>query len=490
MKFKISLLSFVFLAILFSNCATQEKNIELPKELVESIEKRIDFGLNGAIAIGLIDSSGTYYYNFGTRNLNGDKVTEHSIFEIGSITKTFTAALLANEYLKGNLKIDDLVSDMLPDSIKTSVFGNKRITLGHLSDHISGLPGWPSNMKPANQNNPFADYSELQLYEFITSFSPKSEVGETFEYSNLGVGLLGHILSLHAEKSYEALMIQTICNPLEMSETKTIMDNVMNENLAIGKDEFGRYTNNWDFMTLEGAGAIKSSTADMIKYISAQLGIIKTDLNESFELCQQKRHSIYPVKEGELPSSMGLGWIISPMPKGDVFWHTGGTGGYRTYAAFNKQTGKGVVVLASGSDPSDIGRNLISSIPLNDVKRSLSADLAQKIDSKGIKYAEAYFEDTVKNNLDNFIYGSYPLNRLGHGYLNEDNFEAALAVFEINIQLFPESWNVYESYADALRRVNRLKESLANYQKSLELNPQNNNVLKAISEIENELFKE
>ena len=475
----------VVITFVFINCSTH-RNV-LPEDVTQNIEKRIEYGLNGAIAIGVIDQDGIRYYNFGSRNSTGAEVNEHSIFEIGSISKTFTATLLADQVLNGNLNSDDPVNNILSDSVKISISGNQQITLGHLSDHTSGLPRMPSNFNPANPNNPFADYTVAQLYDFISFYKPIREVGAEFEYSNLGVGLLGHVLSLQTGKTYEDLLSEVITVPLEMDETRITIDEKMKNNLAEGRDEFGHKAENWDFGSLAGAGAIRSSTSDMIKYISAQLGFTETSLSKAIELTHQKRHNKYPVKEGEDTIALGLGWIITPKSEGDIYWHNGGTGGYRTYLGFNKSLRKGVVVLATGDDPSDIGTYLLYSDLLKELKRSLSTELAQQIDIQGVENAKRFFEDSVVNNLEEFSYGSYPLNRLGYSYLNEDNIDASIAIFEINIKLFPDSWNVYDSYGEALREIGRFQESHDNYQKSVEINPQNQSGLNAIIELEEKL---
>ncbi len=474
----------VLITVSFTNCSTQVA--PLPDDVIQNIQKRIEYGLNGAIAIGIIDQDGTRYYNFGSRDSFGTEVNEHSIFEIGSISKTFTATILADQVLHGGLAVDDPINDLLPDSVRVPVLGNQQITLGHLSDHTSGLPRMPLNFSPANPTNPFADYTEPQLYEFVSSYTPIREVGAEFEYSNLAVGLLGHALSLHAGKNYEELLSEVITVPLGMSETSITLDEQMKRNLAVGQDEFGQSTENWDFATLAGAGAIRSSTSDMMKYLSAQLGMTQTPLKPVLELTQQKRHENYPVGEGDDPVGVGLGWIIVEKGETDTYWHNGGTGGYRTYTCFNKSMQKGVVVLATGDDPSDIGAYLMYSDSLKEVKRSMSTELARRIGSGGPEEAKAFFEDSVIMNLEEYIYGSFPLNRLSRKYLAE-NVDAAIAIFEINIRLFPDAWNTYDGYGEALRKKGRLEESLESYYKSVELNPENQNGLNSIAELEAEM---
>ncbi len=472
------------ITIVFTNCSTQIDT--LPYDVTQNIEKRIEYGLNGAIAIGIIDQDGICYYNFGSRDTIGAEVNEHSIFEIGSITKTFTATLLADQALNGDLKLDDPINELLSDRVEIPVLGKQQITLGHLSDHTSGLPNMPGNFKPANPKNPFADYTPPQMYEFISNYTPTQEVGANFEYSNLAFGLLGHALSLHVGKTYEELISEVITAPLGMNETKITFDEQMINNLAVGKNEFGQSTENWNFSTLAGAGAIRSSTTDMIKYLSAQLGFTQTSLMQAFEMTHHKRHEKYRVRRGDNPLGMGLGWIILTNSDGNTYWHGGSTGGYTTYIGFNKTMQKGVVVLATGHDPSDIGAYLMYSDSLKEIKRSLSTELARKIDLFGPKKAKAFFEDSVINNLEEFSYGSFPLNRLGRIYL-EENIDASIAIFEINIRLFPNDWNTYNNYGEALRKKGRFEESLESYQKSVQLNPENQTGLNSITELEEEM---
>jgi CubicO group peptidase (beta-lactamase class C family) len=271
-----------------------------------------------------------------------------------------------------------------------------------------------------------------------------------------------------------------------MNETKITFDEQMINNLAVGKNEFGQSVKHWNFSTFAGAGAIRSSTSDMIKYLAAQLGFTQTSLTQAFELTHHKRHEMYRVKRGEDPLGMGLGWIIFTNSNGNNYWHGGSTGGYTSYIGFNKTLKKGIVVLATGHDPSDIGAYFMDSDSLKEHQRSLSTELARKIDSVGPEAVKAFFEGSVINNLEEFSYGSFPLNRLGRSYL-EKNVDASIAIFEINNRLFPDNWDTYNNYGDALRKKGNLKESLESYRKSVQLNPQNEAGLNSIKELELEL---
>lgn len=344
--------SLVFIWLLFSNC---QPSAALPANVVESIEKRIENELNPSIAIAIVDENGTKFYNFGKVSVSGKLVDEHTIYEIGSISKVFTSILLSQKVIEGSVSLDDPINQFLPKDIAVPVMGSREITLGNLSDHTSGLPRLPQNMLPENPNNPYADYSVDQMYSFISTYKPIREVGAEYEYSNLAQGLLGHILALNGGVSYESLMIDNIAWPLGMKETKIALDQKMSDNLATGHSG-GAEVENWDLPTLAGAGAIRSSTADMIKFVAANLGLTQSSLLPSMQLSHTIRHN----KAGEM--RVGLAWHVKQGAEGDVVWHNGGTGGYKSFAGFVKETGKGVVILTNSTESvDDIGMHLLDS---------------------------------------------------------------------------------------------------------------------------------
>src|SRR5690606_27334681 len=139
------LIGFISLTAFQCQSPKQSNTKKLHGEVVETIQKRIINGITPSMAIALIDSSGTYYFNFGKTEKNGKEVDENTIYEIGSISKVFTGILLAQQIHDGDLKIDDKINDLLPDSIKVPVIGAEEITVGNLTDHTSGLPRMPNN---------------------------------------------------------------------------------------------------------------------------------------------------------------------------------------------------------------------------------------------------------------------------------------------------------------------------------------------------------
>jgi CubicO group peptidase (beta-lactamase class C family) len=353
-----STLIILLISVVTLQCQLSPEKTEikgLPAEVVASIERRIEEGLTPSIAIAIIDSSGVQFFNFGKTAKKGQEVDENTIYEIGSITKVFTGILLAQQVLDGELRLEDEINNFLPENIKVPVMGDTEITFGNLTDHTSGLPRLPDNFNPANPNNPYADYTVEQLYEFISNYQAIRTVGAEYEYSNLAQGLLGHLLAMNNNSTYEELMVQTIAHPLEMNDTRIELTQRLKENLALGHSK-GRVVENWDIPTLAGAGAIRSSTSDMAKFISANLGYMNTPLVEAMELSHQIRHDM----AGEM--SIAMAWHIMKGDKGDIICHGGGTGGYRTFIGFVKETGKGVVLFTNSSEGADdIGFYLLDS---------------------------------------------------------------------------------------------------------------------------------
>jgi len=429
------------------------------------------------VAIGIIDKNGARYYNFGTKTLNGAPVDEHTIYEIGSISKVFTGILLAQAVQDGKLKLDDPIKKYLPAEVQVPTRNETEITLGHLSDHTSGLPRMPGNFNPANPANPFADYTVKQLYEFISGYELTRDIGEKYEYSNLAVGLLGHILAMQARTTYEELMIKTIARPLGMDETRITFNDKMKKNLAMGHSQ-GKQVENWDIPTLAGAGAIRSSTFDMLKFLAANMALTKTSLRQAMDKSHQVRHD----KAGD--NRVGLGWHIAKGKNGDVIWHNGGTGGYRTFAGFVKETGMGVVVLTnSNTGADDLGFHLLNpDAPLQTIKPSAVNEMRDVIEKQGIDAGIAQYYKRKRMNLGTYDFSETALNDLGYSYIDK-NLPIALAIFKLAIAEYPTPSNVYDSYGEALLKNGQKELAIENYKKSVELNPANTSGIEALKKL-------
>src|SRR5262249_5524923 len=194
-----------------------------------------------------------------------------------------------------------------------------------LSMHTSALPRLPTNMHSKDTENPYADYSVEDLYTFLSGYQLTRDIGERYEYSNLGGGLLGHALSLRAGMEYEALVRTRITGPLGMTNTSIALTPAMRERLARGHGATLQPAGNWDLPTLAGAGALRSTTNDLLTFLAANIGYVKTPLAPAMA------SMLVPRKPAGMPAvEIALGWHVSSVHAKTIVWHNGGTGGYRT----------------------------------------------------------------------------------------------------------------------------------------------------------------
>lgn len=339
-------------------------NDEIRKILADRIGAE---NLGIGIVVGVIDSGGKRVVSYGslakndTRRLDGD-----TVFEIGSMTKVFTSLLLMDMARRGEVALDDPVSKFLPASVHMPERNGRKITLADLSTQSSGLPRLPSNLQPKDAGNPYADYSVQQLYDFLSSYQLTRDIGSRYEYSNLGVGLLGHVLSLRAGMSYEALVQSRTTDPLGMHDTRITLTPDMKSRLAAGHNAGLAPVANWDLPTLAGAGALRSTADDMLIFLAANLGYLKTPL------AQDMADEVSIRRPTDMPNiQIAYGWHVETKDENSIIWHNGGTGGYRTYMGYDPKNRTGVVVLSNMSTtagPDDIGRHLLDgSYPLEKI---------------------------------------------------------------------------------------------------------------------------
>lgn len=343
--------------------AFQTTNAQTDKEIADVLRERVAVGkINQAIVVAVVDEKGTRFVSYGktSESAGAKTVDENTVFEIGSITKTFTGTLLAIAVRRGEVALDDPVSKYLPKTVKAPVFGGREISLLDLATQSSGLPSLPTNFAPADWKNPYADYTVEQMYDFLSGYQLTRAPGEKYEYSNFGTGLLGHILSLRAGMSFEDLVGARILKPLGMNKTVITLAPALKLRMAQGYDADGEATANWDFLTFQGAGAFRSTAKDMAKFVRANVGYWKTDL----AIPISDAHKPQRAAAGRM--KIGLAWHILPAASGDIVWHNGGTGGFRSFAGVNGARRLGIVVLTNSAESvDDIGFHFLdASLPL------------------------------------------------------------------------------------------------------------------------------
>ncbi len=305
------------------------------------------------IVVGLIDPAG--------RRLLAVAVDTDRVFEIGSITKVFTASVLADMMARGEVRLGDPVAKYLPRSVHMPARNGRQITLLDLATQSSGLPRMPSNFTPRDSMNPYADYTVQQMYTFLSGYQLPRDIGADYEYSNLGVGLLGHALALRSKTSYEQLVTRRILQPLGMHETAITLTPELKARLAPGHDAEGHVVANWDLPTFAGAGALRSTAHDLLIFLAANLDSTATPLSRTLWQTHGARHGT-----GDSHLKIGLAWHIMERRVGNLVWHNGGTGGYRSFIGFDAARHIGVVILTNVNvTVDDIGFHLLDeSFPL------------------------------------------------------------------------------------------------------------------------------
>ncbi len=309
---------------------------EQPDPLLQSFLKEKTKN-SAQIAAGLVDATGRRLV-FPSQNCRSD-----TVFEIGSVTKVFTALLLADAVARNEMGLDDPIDQYLPASVRAPSKDGQKITLLHLAQHTSGLSRLPANFAPRDPANPYRDYSLSQLYAFLSACRLSRVPGEQYEYSNVGAGLLGHVLARHQKNSYEELVVKRICQPLGMTETRVTLNQSMRSRLAAGHDAGGNQVSNWDIPTLAGAGALRSTPADMTSFLAACMGLTNTWLQPLVAFTQSRRRPA----EGSM--EIALAWHLLKKESSEIWWHNGQTGGYHSFFGFDPHRKRGVVLLCSAA---------------------------------------------------------------------------------------------------------------------------------------------
>ncbi len=306
---------------------------------------------------GVVDSSRRSIVSWGKLAENDPRIPDaDTVFEIGSITKVFTRLLLVDMARHGEVAYDDPVARYLPPTVRVPERNGRSITLFDLAMHTSGLPRVPDNINPFNPENPYANYTAEELYQFLSGYELPRDIGSEHEYSNLGFGLLGHALARRADTDYESLVRSRICDPLGMNDTRITLTPSMKARLAPGHDASSAPIDNWDFGVLAGGGGLRSTANDLLTFLSAYFGFVRSPLEASMAAANVKIQP--PVEQANIQTS--LGWGILTNHGKEIAYHTGGTGGYRSIAAFDINAAAGVVVLSNmGTDIHDIGLHFL-----------------------------------------------------------------------------------------------------------------------------------
>jgi len=316
-------------------------------------EKVKTFPNNAEISIAIIRKGDTKYFGIKRENDSILSIKNYNkIFETGSITKVFTAALLANFVNEEKIELEDNINDYIDFTIKDNV----KISFKQLATHTSGLPRLPEILSSPtlSSENPYKDFGEEELkLDLSEKLVMLDEPGAKSEYSNLGVGLLGYILSEIGNSTYEDLIQSKIFEKYHMLNSTTIRSGVMDK-LVLGLNEKGEVVSNWDMAVLMGAGGILSNVEDLAKFAIAHFD----DSNTELKLTRTPFHKITD------NFSTGLAWGIVKTESGaEWYWHNGGTGGYTSSMIIDAKGHNSVIVLSNITALGEMANNVMNLCP-------------------------------------------------------------------------------------------------------------------------------
>jgi len=304
-----------------------------------ALELRFKEDRTGAcIAAGVIDAGAiaTGYYCADASSQR--PYDDHTAFEIGSVTKTMTAALLAELIARGEVTLSDPIAKLLPPGTRVPSFNGHEMTIGQIVTHTSGLPGVPANYRPADINNPYASVTERELLDALAETTLTREPGSKWEYSNFAMMVLSYALAKRAGKDYETLLRERLLVPLGMNETY-VAHRPPQVHVAQGHFPNTDPASPWDFLpNMAGVGGVRATLPDMLRYLEGQLGTRESAITPALAQTQEQVANV-------TGHNMGMNWNLFTRNGHTIVAHEGGTGGYSAYAGFDRTAKRAVVLL-------------------------------------------------------------------------------------------------------------------------------------------------
>jgi D-alanyl-D-alanine-carboxypeptidase/D-alanyl-D-alanine-endopeptidase len=345
--------------------------------------------------VGVIDGDAREVHGYGETAVgSGQRPDGRTEYEIGSITKALTGTLLADMVLRGEVRLDQPIAELLPEGVTPPAFAaDQPITLLQLATHTSGLPRLPDNMEPKDPANPYDGYGEEQMGAFLNKHKLRRAAG-TYEYSNFGAGLLGTLLARKAGKTYEELLEERLTAPVGMTDTRLVLSPDQSQRLA-PPYAFGLQPyKNWDFDVFAGAGGVRSTVDDMLKLLAAAMSDADAPAVKALKLAGEQRHGA----PGEI--GVGLGWHLAR--DGVSRWHNGQTGGYSSFIGYIPERRLAVAVLCNTATDTTtvLGERVLQSLAGMKVdppktRREVVVDVTQLEKYVGVYQLAPFFAITV-----------------------------------------------------------------------------------------------
>ena len=480
-------LIFLLLLAIMSSCAQLKNETTNETSNAEKIDKLIstyaDYEqFNGAV---LVANEGEIIYKkaFGLANMEWNIPNNiNTKFRLASVSKQFTAMLIMQLVAENKLELHKPIATYLPNYPKPQA---EQITLHHLLTHSSGIPNYTSF--PSYRNSMRNPTNPEALVKRFADSTLKFTPGERFNYSNSGYVLLGYIIEKVTKKSFKKLLQERIFEPANMTNSGYEKGQAIIKDRANGYDRAGsKYVNAnpIDLSVSYSAGGIYSTVEDLLfwdKVLYSEKLLPKKYLDTMFFPHQPigKNHYAY-------------GWSVGEMPIGNtqetvsVIDHDGIINGFSSLIVRIPSSKSTIIILNNtGRAPINHMTRGITGIlfdkPYNMPVQSIATVLGKKLKDESLKEVLKFYE-SIKDS-PNYYKNENSINLLGYEFLEDGKTEIALAIFKLNMEAFPNSFNVYDSYAEALLKSGEIEEAIVNYKKSLALNPKNNNAKKMLKDI-------
>ena len=462
------------LVLLLAACLQPAHAQDKAAQIDALLAKYHEYGqFNGAV---LVAENGAVIYKkgFGDANMEwGVANTPATKFRIGSVTKQFTATLILQLMEEGKISLDGTITDYLPDYPPAQ--GDK-VTIHHLLTHTSGIPsytGLPGFMQE-NTRDPYAPDSFLT---FFSSLDFEFEPGSEWRYNNSGYFLLGAIIEKVTGKAYDEVLRERILDPLDLYDTGYEHNDDVIPGFASGYAKtFGGYRRApyLDTSIPFAAGMMYSTVEDLFKWNLA----LYTD--QIFEDPETKTKMFTPYM-----NNYAYGWMVLDMSIGDtgdstkVIRHGGGIFGFTT-TFIRLVDDRHVIAMMDNTtgNPGAIAPGIVNILygePAEDPKQPISQVMGEAIEKNGVDAAIKQYHHLKESEPDAYDFAENQLNRLGYSYLQGGDTETAIAVFKLNVEMYPNAFNTYDSLGEAYMETGDNEKAIANYKKSIELNAGNDN---------------
>jgi serine-type D-Ala-D-Ala carboxypeptidase/endopeptidase len=309
-------------------------------DLRTALEQRFKGDRTGAcVAAAVIDNGATTTAYLCADAKTARPFDEHTAFEIGSVTKTMTAALLAELIARGEVTLNDPIAKLLPAGTTVPSFNSRQITIGDIVTHTSGLPSIPPQWRIANMNNPYASLTERDLLGALAATQLARTPGSQWEYSNFAMMVLSYAIAKRSGKDYETLLRERLLTPLDMSDTY-IAKPPPQVHLAQGHLSNAMRAVPWDFpVDMAGVGGVRATLPDMVRYLEGELGTRGSAITPALAQTQAQVARVGG-------RTMGMNWLLSMVNGRTIAAHEGGTGGFSSLVAFDRAAKRAVVLLS------------------------------------------------------------------------------------------------------------------------------------------------